>query len=204
MFQDLFVNYGYLAVFIGTFLEGETLLLLAGFAAAEGYLQLPWVVLVAFCGAFSGDQFYYWLGRRYGRRLLEYLPTRYWRRAMRIARLLENAQNSVMLSFRFVYGIRILTPVVISMTNISPRKFMLFNALGAALWAVVISCGGYLFGAALELFLGNLKRFELYIFALLLLIGFVFWLINALRCRRRDRLAALRDAADKPEDQATS
>jgi membrane protein DedA with SNARE-associated domain len=196
MIQDLIVTYGYLAVFVGTFLEGETLLLLAGFAAAEGYLNLPWVVVIAFAGAFSGDQFYYWLGRRYGRRLLERMPTRYWRRAMRVAGLLEKAQNSVMLGFRFVYGIRILTPVVISMTSISPRKFMIFNALGAAIWAIVIACGGYLFGAALELFLGNLKRFEYYIFALLLVVGFCAWLFNVLRCRRRDRLAALSAAAE--------
>ena len=200
MLQDLFAQYGYLAVFVGTFFEGETFLMLAGFAAAEGYLSLPLVIGVAFLGAFSGDQFYYWLGRRYGRRLLNRMPTSYWRRAQRVASLLERAQNSVMLGFRFVYGIRILTPVVISMTKISPRKFMLFNALGAALWAVLITCGGYLFGAALEMFMGNLKRFEYSIFGVLLLVGFIVWLANMLRCRRRDRLEAERLAAeDLPE-----
>jgi membrane protein DedA with SNARE-associated domain len=54
-------SYGYIALFLGTFVEGETILLMAGFAAHLGYLYLPWVILVAFLGSLSGDQVFFLL-----------------------------------------------------------------------------------------------------------------------------------------------
>ncbi len=61
--QELVSNYGYLAIGVGTFLEGETILVLGGLAAHRGFLQLPWVVACAFLGAFSGHQLYFHIGR---------------------------------------------------------------------------------------------------------------------------------------------
>ena len=72
--QSLVENYGYYAVFVGTFLEGETILIMAGFAAHSGYLALPWVMLVAFFGGLLGDQLCFFLGRRHGRRILQRFP----------------------------------------------------------------------------------------------------------------------------------
>ncbi|MFZ1201027.1 MAG: hypothetical protein WAO07_12740 [Desulfobacterales bacterium] len=46
--KSLIENYGYVAIFIGTFLEGETVLVLAGLAAHQGYLLLSGVIFVAF------------------------------------------------------------------------------------------------------------------------------------------------------------
>ncbi len=64
--QELVSNYGYLAIGVGTFLEGETILVLGGLAAHRGFLQLPWVVVCAFLGAFSGHQLYFHIGRHKG------------------------------------------------------------------------------------------------------------------------------------------
>lgn len=47
----LITEYGYAAVFVGALLEGETLLILAGSAANQGYLQLHWVITIALLGA---------------------------------------------------------------------------------------------------------------------------------------------------------
>ena len=63
MINDFVANYGYLAVFIGTLLEGETILVAAGFAAYRGLLDLPSVVLVAIVGGTLGDQTAFQLGR---------------------------------------------------------------------------------------------------------------------------------------------
>ncbi|MDD2409055.1 MAG: hypothetical protein PHF02_09530, partial [Tepidiphilus sp.] len=64
-FPALVSQYGYLAVFVGCFLEGETILLLASYAARRGYLD-PWLVwaVAAFAGTL-GDLFFFWLGRRH-------------------------------------------------------------------------------------------------------------------------------------------
>ena len=67
-------NYGYGALFLGTILEGETFLILAGLMAHMGLMKLPLVILVALLGSFLGDQFYFFLGRRQGAALLDRHP----------------------------------------------------------------------------------------------------------------------------------
>ena len=67
-------SYGYGALFLGTLLEGETVLILAGLMAHMGLMKLPLVILVALLGSFLGDQFYFFLGRRKGGALLDRHP----------------------------------------------------------------------------------------------------------------------------------
>ena len=66
MLQAFIENYGYFAVFAGCFFEGETVLVLAGFAAHLGYLSLPWVAATAAAAGFCGDELFFTLGRHYG------------------------------------------------------------------------------------------------------------------------------------------
>lgn len=68
--EGFLAQYGYLALFLGTFLEGESFLLLAGFLSSRGYLSFTGVILVSFSGAFLGNLFYYALGRWRGNSLL--------------------------------------------------------------------------------------------------------------------------------------
>ena len=56
LLQDVIDKYGYAAVLIGTFLEGETILVIGGLAARLGYLKLQWVIVAAFAGSLAGDQ----------------------------------------------------------------------------------------------------------------------------------------------------
>src|SRR5438045_3288292 len=67
-------KFGYFAVFIGTFLEGETILVMAGFFAERGYLEIFPVALVAASGAYVGHAFWFWLGRTQGVKLLDRFP----------------------------------------------------------------------------------------------------------------------------------
>jgi membrane protein DedA with SNARE-associated domain len=73
-FQSSLETYGYLAILIGSFIEGETILVLGGFAAQRGYLQLPWVILFAFLGSLSGDQLFFHLGRLQSQQILSKHP----------------------------------------------------------------------------------------------------------------------------------
>ncbi|WP_217994833.1 DedA family protein [Methylogaea oryzae] len=61
--HEIISQYGYIALFIGTFLEGETILLVAGYLAHEGHLGLTLAILSAFLGTFAGDQTFFFLGR---------------------------------------------------------------------------------------------------------------------------------------------
>jgi len=72
--EELISTYGYAAVGIGAFLEGETVLVLGGFAAHRGYLELPWVIVCAFFGTLFGDQLYFYIGRTKGKSVIEKRP----------------------------------------------------------------------------------------------------------------------------------
>jgi membrane protein DedA with SNARE-associated domain len=86
--ESLVETYGYLAVLIGTFLEGETILALGGFAAYRGYMSLPWVILAAFIGSLCGDQLFFFLGRKHSQAILVKRP--FWKaRVEKAQRILE-------------------------------------------------------------------------------------------------------------------
>lgn len=155
----LLAQYGYLAVFIGCLLEGETMLILAGFAAHRGYLSLPLVMTIACCAGTLGDQIVFFTGRRYGSALLSRWPALA-TRARRINHLIERYRASLILGVRFMYGLRLVGPLVIGMSTVEAWRFALLNLLGAALWATLIGGAGYLFGQTLEWLIADFKRYE--------------------------------------------
>lgn len=185
-FEALLHAYGYYALFIGTFLEGETILVLAGFLAhpEQGYMKLHWVWLLAFLGSLSGDTLVFHLGRWKGRAFLARHP-RWDKRAMRVQRALDKYGSYVVLSFRFFYGLRNITPVVIGSTGFSPRRFLMLNAAGAAIWAVVVGTGGYVFGEAIRLLLPDVKKYVHLVLLGLVLCGCVLWIIHSRKLRKR-------------------
>ncbi len=60
--EALISTYGYIAIAIGTFLEGEIMLLLGSFAAHRGYLELIWVLISAYLGTFLNSQVLFYIG----------------------------------------------------------------------------------------------------------------------------------------------
>lgn len=175
-------TYGYPAVLIGTFIEGETVLVIGGLAAHLGYLKLPWVIVAAFIGSLSGDQLFFYLGRRHGQTMLAKHPA--WQvRVEKVHKLLDGYSTSLIIGFRFLYGLRTVTPFVIGMSRVPTRVFILLNAAGAVIWAVAVGTGGYLFGHALEAIIGDIKRYEHYILAAIVIIGLLTWVIYFYRRR---------------------
>ncbi|HVP12031.1 MAG TPA: DedA family protein [Phycisphaerae bacterium] len=182
----LITQYGYAALFIGALLEGETFLILAGFAAHRGYLALHNVIIVAFLGSFLADQIWFHLGRAKGIVFVE--RRRKWRaRAAEIRELIHRRQNLLMLGFRFVPGTRTLTPIVMGAMGFDARRFAVLNGVGALVWSVTIGWLGFLFGAAAEHVFEHIKRYETYVLAAIAIVGAVLWLIRRIRTIRESR-----------------
>jgi membrane protein DedA with SNARE-associated domain len=177
-------DYGYPAVFAGTFLEGETVLVIAGLAAHRGYLALPWVIATATIGSFFGDQLFFFLGRRYGPQLLQRFPILA-ARAPRMRALLERYHLPIILGIRFLYGLRTVGPMVIGMSRVPWPRFFLLNLLGAAIWASSVSTCGYLFGEVLSLAIKDVRHYEAALLAVIAALGIAFWLVYRWRQRRR-------------------
>jgi membrane protein DedA with SNARE-associated domain len=175
--ESIIETYGYLAVLIGTFLEGETILVMGGFAAHQGHLHLPWVIAAAFAGTLCGDQLYFYLGRHHSQALLARRPL--WQPKIdRVHGLLERYRYPILLGFRFLYGLRTVIPFVIGMSRIPTGLFVLLNIVGALVWAILIGTSGYLFGNAVEAVITDVKHYELEVFGLLGIVGVLLWVMH--------------------------
>src|SRR5256886_9925754 len=152
-------KFGYIAVFIGTFLEGETILVMAGFFAQRGYLQLLGVILVAAAGAYVGHCFWFWLGRTKGVQLLERFP-KMQKHFGKGIRTFERYGAPAIFITQWLYGLRVTCAVIIGISRISVAKFLLLEALTCLIWAAVISAAGYYFGRAVERVLGRAAHIE--------------------------------------------
>ena len=165
--------HGYWVLAAGCLVEGETVLILAAVAAHAGYLDPGKVVAVAASSAFVADQCYFWAGRLFGERALERLP-RIARYRVQLERALERWRGWAIVAMRFAYGFRIAAPMLIGATRVPPGRFALFNAIGAALWAVVIAALGWTLGEAGKALLGNLWRIEVALLACLAIGAIVY------------------------------
>ncbi|NVN90626.1 MAG: DedA family protein [Desulfuromonadales bacterium] len=188
--------YGYWVLFIGTFLEGEAVLIMAGFLAFQGYLDLAGIIVTACAGSFLGDQFFYYLGYFRGKSLLRrFHPiARKFRQALR---LIEKYGALVAFFSRYTYGLRIVLPIILGVTSLPPRTFLWINMASALSWAVTFSLAGYLFGKSASLFLEDVGKYERTL--MLVLMGFVMtaWLVHLYHAWNtkkpaRDRLARIR------------
>lgn len=172
--ESFVVTYGYPALLAGALLEGETIVIIAGIMAHSGYLQLPWVIGVAFCGAFCADQFCFQVGKRKGRQYLEKRP--HWEpRIDRVRRFLVRYQTVAVLCYRFIYGMRTITPIVIGASDFSTRRFVLLNLCSTLLWAAAVSSAGYFFGNAIEAVLHDFQKYELEIMLIVAVVGGGIW-----------------------------
>lgn len=181
--QSFIDHYGYLAIFVGTFLEGETILVLAGFAAHRGYLDLTGAIGAAFLGTLFGDQLYFYVGRRHGGAVLARRP--HWDgRIARVRQILRRHEIPLILGFRFLYGLRTVTPFALGISGVPPLRFGLLNVPSALGWAVAIGLLGYELGDAFERVLGDVKRIEGLLFAAIAAAGAALWLAQWIRRRR--------------------
>jgi membrane protein DedA with SNARE-associated domain len=181
-------TFGYPAVLIGALLEGETVLILAGFFAFMGYMQLPWVILTAFVGTYGGDQLFYFTGKLKGRGIISNRPA--WKlRAEKVLTMVTRHQILMILGFRFIWGIRAITPFLFGAIGVKTVDFLLWNTIGAVVWSIAITLLGYYFGSSLQLILGEIKKYEFWIFIGAILISSGIMLIRLSRQLRQAKVA---------------
>lgn len=168
----------YVITFIWTFLEGETFVIFAGAASSQGLLHIYWLIAAAWLGSFAGDQLYFWVGRKYGHKLLKRFPRL--QGGVNVALdMLHKYHVGFILSFRFIYGVRNFSSLAMGMSLISWPRFAALNFIAAGLWANAFSWAGYLLGVAFEAMLGNIaKDFGLIMLGIFALVGTVLFFVH--------------------------
>jgi membrane protein DedA with SNARE-associated domain len=119
------------------------------------------------------------------------------RRFREALRLIEKYGSFVAFISRFTYGLRIILPIILGITSLPSRTFLIINLFSALVWATVFSMGGYLFGKSASLFLEDVGKYEHYLLLALAGIIMSFWLIHAWHAWKakkpaRTRLARMR------------
>lgn len=199
--QRLAADYGaliYAVIFLWTFFEGETFVIFAGAAAQQGTLDF-WILLAtAWLGSFAGDQMWFWLGRRYGTRILEKRPG--WRTGVDGALdMLKRYDTWFILSFRFIYGVRNFASFAMGMARIHPGRFAALNFVAAFVWALSFAGFGYVFGHALEAAIGDIAHNFLYVMlGVFVLSGTILYFVHRNQARKAAAAAAANAARDSP------
>jgi membrane protein DedA with SNARE-associated domain len=149
-------SYGSAAVFLillfesfGFPLPGESLLIVAAISAGRGELSLPVLLLAAWGGAVAGDNIGYFIGRWLGRHLLR----RYGEKVGIKPESLHKVETAfakygavTVMFARFVNILRQLNGLVAGALEMHWLKFLIFNALGGALWVGTWTAAGYYLG----------------------------------------------------------
>lgn len=158
--QQAIATYGYLALFLGTFLEGEVFFILGGVAARHGLLDPWYTALAALSGAFAGDNLFFFLGYFRGARLLA-RPWGLARKVVAARGLVRRHAVALMLSSRFLYGLRMVVPLACGTSGVSPWRFLLLNLVSALSWTLCFSCLGYFFGGWIVGHLGAARGLQM-------------------------------------------
>ncbi|ASD96110.1 DedA family protein [Salmonella enterica] len=177
--NTLITHYGYAALVIGSMAEGETVTLLGGVAAHQGLLKFPLVAAAVALGGMMGDQLLYLLGRCYGGKILRRFP-RYHTKIRRAQKMIQRHPYLFVIGTRFMYGFRVVGPLLIGASRLPPKIFLPLNIIGALVWALLFTTLGYLGGEVIAPWLHDLDQHLRHgvwlILAIVLVVGVRWWL----------------------------
>ena len=186
--QELLLRYSYLIILGWTFLEGETIVIVAGFTAQKGWLN-PWLIaLCAFLGSFTSDQIMFALGKYKGQKVLNRFP-RLEKKSQKVRLLIVKYETPLILGFRFVYGVRNVTPIMLGVSGVSHVKFFSLNLIGAAVWALSFTFGGYYFGHLFAKYTEDIAHAERWLIGFILAVAILVMLRRHLRQKKEARSA---------------
>jgi membrane-associated protein len=150
LFGIIAVIFAESGLLVGFFLPGDTLLFTAGYLAYAGLLpvNIHILVLCVFAAAVLGDTVGYTFGYRIGRRLYQRKESRLFKKSHLEAaeKFYEKYGGKTIIFARFLPAVRTFAPIVAGASNMSYRKFLAYNVIGAFLWAVLITYLGYYLG----------------------------------------------------------
>lgn len=153
--EAIISKFGLFGIFIGCFLEGETVAMTGGVMAHRHLLVLWQVIIVAFAGAFAADTLFFVLGRKYrSHRLVIKLMQN--PRFTKARSLLDRHPEGFASAFRFFPGMRIMGPIALANSRIETRTFLIRAGSSAVIWSVIYTALGHVVGRIIAMAFGHI------------------------------------------------
>ncbi|THD63293.1 DedA family protein [Phenylobacterium sp.] len=185
--EEFLRQYGPIGIFLGAGFEGQTALIVGGLLARQHILNL-WVVLAcATAGSGLVDHMLFVAGRRFRHHRWVVRATQQAAFAKALS-FIERYPISYILAFRFIFGLRVASPIAVGVSKIPTWRFTLLNILGAVIWATAFTLSGFIFGEAVHNFLGHGRhagRWTLAAAGAVVVIVLVIWAVRYLLRRRK-------------------
>jgi membrane protein DedA with SNARE-associated domain len=180
----LIARYGLVAVFLGAGIEGETMVVTGGLLAHDGLMPVAGVAIAAAAGSFIADQGFFAAGRRFRDhprvKRIEAKPA-----FAKALALFERHPTAFVFGFRFLYGLRTVSPIAIGTTRIRTRTFAAINAMAAIVWAALFTGIGFVFADGIEEVFGKIKSIEHVVIGIGAVAALIFGAVQLIRWRRR-------------------
>ena len=165
---------GYFATFIGTFLEGEILLLTSILMWKIEQLNFFGCLTAAFAGAYARDWVIFLIARRKGKKLLDNRP-KLKSRLDRVNSLIQQYPNALLIGYRMLYGLSMATVLLAGISGVSAKKYGLLSAISCLIWIAVYGGLGYFYAETMIKNLEWLGDYARYLIAALILFGLMYW-----------------------------
>jgi membrane protein DedA with SNARE-associated domain len=161
----LFQQHGYLIIFAGTFLEGETTLVLGGLLAHRDYLNFWLVVGTATLASYLGHVVFYFLGKTSSPWILNRFPGLRFR-IEQAEYMIRRYETLSLFSTQYVFGIRLASALTFGILGMKKAKFLSLQLVSCLVWAVLFASIGYWVGESCEDLIKNIERALLVIIVL--------------------------------------
>ncbi|GDX30935.1 membrane protein [Actinomycetes bacterium] len=168
---------------IGFFLPGDSLLFTAGLLAGQGKLDI-WLLLPGvFIAAFVGDQVGYTFGEKLGPRLFNKPDSRFFKQeyVTHTRNFFNKHGSKTIIIARFVPIVRTFAPILAGVGEMDRKTFVIYNVIGAFLWAVGITMLGYILGDVIG---ESVDQYLLPIIAVIILISLIPPLVEWRRAKK--------------------
>jgi membrane-associated protein len=178
--------FGEAAFFVGFVLPGETAVLLGGFLASQGHLNVVTLIVLVVVCAILGDTVGYEVGKHLGPRVLQFGPLqRHQGRLERAQDMLRHRGGPAVFLGRWTAFFRAVMPGIAGLSQMRYRVFLFWNALGGIAWGVTFSLVGYFAGNSYAKVASTIGKGSAIVVALLVVTALVGWRV---RGKRNDRV----------------
>ncbi|MEM8906598.1 MAG: DedA family protein [Bacteroidota bacterium] len=132
----------YVGSYIGYIIGGEILFIAPLISAKMGDLNLYLVLFSVFLSAMTVDWFFFFVGRKQGQPYVDKRP-KMKAKVEKVSRWFEQYPNLLLLVYRYLFGFRIVVPIMIGLTDYSWTRFLLITIFGGIIWVILFGFLGY-------------------------------------------------------------